>query len=84
VASGSEHKNIDVVKLILKHLNRSEDLITFVPDRPAHDRRYSLDSSKIRKEIGWKPMHDFETTLLRTVDWYRSNEAWWKAVLSNQ
>src|SRR5260370_26139459 len=84
VASGSEHKNIDVVKLILKHLNRSEELITFVPDRPAHDRRYSLDSSKIRKEIGWKPMHDFEPTLLRTVDWYRSNEAWWRAVLGNQ
>jgi dTDP-glucose 4,6-dehydratase len=84
VASGSEHKNIDVVKLILKHLNRSEELITFVPDRPAHDRRYSLDSSKIRKEIGWKPMHDFELTLLRTVDWYRSNEAWWRAVLGNQ
>jgi len=84
VASGSEHKNIDVVKLILTHLNRSEELITFVPDRPAHDRRYSLDSSKIRKEIGWKPLYDFEPTLLRTVDWYRSNEAWWRAVLTNQ
>jgi dTDP-glucose 4,6-dehydratase len=84
VASGSEHTNIDVVKTILKHLNRSEDLISFVPDRPAHDRRYSLDSSKIRKDIGWKPLHDFETALLRTVDWYRVNEAWWRAVLGDQ
>jgi dTDP-glucose 4,6-dehydratase len=81
VATGSEHRNIDVVRMILKHLHRSEDLITFVPDRPAHDRRYSLDSTKIRKEIGWKPLHDFESTLLRTVDWYRANEPWWRTVL---
>jgi dTDP-glucose 4,6-dehydratase len=84
VASGSEHKNIDVVKMILKHLNRSEDLITYVKDRPAHDRRYSLDSSKLRNEIGWKPLRDFESTLLRTVDWYRVNEPWWRAVLADQ
>ena len=84
VASQSEHQNLDVVKMILKRLNRSEDLITFVEDRPAHDRRYRLDTTKIRTEIGWKPLHDFERTLLKTVDWYRANEAWWREVLTNQ
>jgi dTDP-glucose 4,6-dehydratase len=84
VASGSEHKNIDVVKMILKHLNRSEDLISYVKDRPAHDRRYSLDSSKLRNETGWKPLRDFESTLLRTVDWYRVNEPWWRGVLGDR
>jgi len=82
IASGTEHRNLDVVKMILKQLNRGEDLIAFVKDRPAHDRRYCLDSTKIRNEIGWKPLHDFESTFSKTVDWYRSNESWWRRVLS--
>jgi dTDP-glucose 4,6-dehydratase len=82
VASGVEYKNLDVVRMILKQLNRSEELIRFVKDRLAHDRRYSIDSTKVRKEIGWKPLHEFESTLARTVEWYRINEPWWRAVLN--
>ena len=82
VASGVEYNNLDVVRMILKQLNRSEELIRFVKNRLAHDRRYSIDSTKVRKEIGWKPLHEFESMLARTVEWYRINEPWWRAVLN--
>src|ERR1700677_1321529 len=63
VASGSEHKNLDLVRMILKHLNCSEDLITYVKYRPAHDRRYILVSSMPRREIVWKPFNVIQSTL---------------------
>jgi dTDP-glucose 4,6-dehydratase len=81
VAGGTEQQNLTVARKILQHLGKSEDQIQFVRDRPAHDRRYSLDCGKIRREIGWKPLRDFEVGLRSTIDWYRNNEPWWRDVL---
>jgi dTDP-glucose 4,6-dehydratase len=80
VGADSERKNLDLVRSILSHLGKSEDLIQFVRDRPGHDRRYAIDSTKLRTEIGWKPLRDFEQGLAETIEWYRQNESWWREV----
>lgn len=72
----SEKTNIELVKLILKHLNKPESLIKFVSDRPGHDLRYSMDSSKTERELGWNRTYDFETGIRETVDWYVNNQNW--------
>ncbi len=79
VGSGEERKNIDVVKSILQILNKSEDLITFVKDRPGHDFRYSLNSDKIKRELGWRAKINFEEGIERTVRWYLRNLDWAKS-----
>ena len=84
VAADNETSNIEIVKKILKQLGKHQDLITFVEDRPGHDTRYSLDSSRIRTELGWKPKHSFEKALKDTVDWYTHNEPWWKPLATEQ
>jgi dTDP-glucose 4,6-dehydratase len=68
--------NLEVVRKILLLLQKPESLITHVDDRPGHDRRYALDSSKLRRELGWKPCHSFEEGLERTVRWYQSHPEW--------
>ncbi len=78
VSSGSEFSNLDVVKKILAQLGKPEDLITFVEDRPGHDLRYSLDSSKLQSSLGWKPEFSFDKGLESTVNWYLSHESWWR------
>jgi dTDP-glucose 4,6-dehydratase len=80
IAAGEERTNIEMAEMILKLLNKPNSLVAFVRDRPGHDRRYSLDCSKIRK-LGWKPKTRFEEGLKKTVDWYASNEWWWKPLL---
>jgi dTDP-glucose 4,6-dehydratase len=82
VGSGQEKRNIDVVKSILKILNKPEDLITFVKDRPGHDYRYSLNTDKINKEIGWKAKVNFEEGIEKTVKWYLDNLDWVNRKLS--
>ena len=59
-------------------ISRYSDLITYVEDRPGHDKRYAIDSSKIQNELGWNPEENFESGLRKTVKWYLKNEAWWK------
>jgi len=76
ISSGEERTNLEVVSEILRIIGKP-DLIEFVEDRPGHDIRYSLDSSKIR-ELGWKPGHKFEEGLKETIEWYLKNEEWWK------
>ena len=78
VSSGSEFSNIELVKKILALLHKPEQLITFVEDRPGHDLRYCLDSSKIQTELGWKPKFSFNQALEATVKWYVDNEQWWR------
>ncbi len=78
VSAGNEESNIDIVKKILVLLNKSESSITFVEDRPGHDKRYSLDSTKLRNELCWKSESTFEAALESTVQWYLKNENWWK------
>lgn len=70
--------NLDVVKKILVLLEKDDSSMEFVTDRPGHDRRYALDWSKIKKELGWQPQHDFDTWLQKTVEWYKENEEWWR------
>lgn len=84
IGGNNEWYNIDIVKIILKILGKSESLITYVKDRPGHDRRYAIDSSKIQNELGWKPEHDFENGILKTVEWYNANETWWRKVMSGE
>lgn len=74
--------NLDVVKKIIKIMGESEDKIEFVKDRPGHDRRYAIDWSKIKNELGWEPLHDFDTWLEKTIIWYKENEKWWKDIKS--
>jgi len=76
IGGDNEIANIDIARKILKILKKQDSLIKYVPDRPGHDRRYALDSSKVRKELGWKPRYSFDKTLTKTVKWYRDNPAW--------
>lgn len=84
ISSGNELTNIEVVKRIFEIMDKPEDLITFVEDRPGHDIRYSLDSSKIRSELGWKPKCDFREALNKTVRWYHESEWWWKPLATEE
>jgi dTDP-glucose 4,6-dehydratase len=80
VGADTERKNLEVIRSILSCLGKGEELIRHVADRPGHDRRYAIDSRKLRKEIGWKPLYTFETGLVRTIDWYRQHRGWWKGI----
>jgi dTDP-glucose 4,6-dehydratase len=82
VGSDGEMKNIDVVKMILDHLKKPHDLIQFVKDRLGHDRRYAIDSTKIRTELNWKPLHRPDNGIRDTVNWYVANRAWWEPLLA--
>ncbi len=83
VGGNNEQRNIDVVKRVLGHLNKPESLVEHVTDRPGHDRRYAIDASKIRRELGWEPSTDFDTGLTATIDWYVQNRPWWEKLLHN-
>ncbi len=74
--------NIDVIKRIVMMLGKDEGMIDFVKDRPGHDRRYSIDWSKIKNELGWEPLHEFDEWLEKTVQWYKEHEEWWRHVKS--
>jgi len=80
IASQNERMNIEVANFILKELNKPKTLIKFVKDRPGHDRRYSLDTTKIKK-LGWKPKVSFELGLKKTCKWYVENSWWWKPLV---
>ena len=93
VGGGAERTNIDVVRTICGVLDeirpradgaRYADQITFVSDRPGHDRRYAIDSSKIRDELGWEPAASFEQGIAETVRWYLENETWWRDILESR
>lgn len=84
VSAGNELTNINIVKTILKLMGKPENNINFVEDRPGHDLRYSLDSSKIRNELKWKPKHNFNEAIKTTISWYKNNERWWKPLATEQ
>jgi dTDP-glucose 4,6-dehydratase len=84
IGGNNEWANIDIVKLLLALLGKPESLISFVKDRPGHDRRYAMDASKIRGELEWEPAHTFERGIRETVDWYLKNQSWWKHVMSGE
>jgi dTDP-glucose 4,6-dehydratase len=82
VGGSCEKTNLEVVKALLRHLGKPESLITFVKDRPGHDRRYAIDASRIRTELGWQPQVDFETGLAGTIDWYEEHSEWLAELVS--
>ena len=84
VGGHNEKSNLDVVKIILKALGKSEDLITFVKDRPGHDRRYAIDPTKIHNELGWLPQIKFEDGIAKTIGWYLANKDWWQEIISGE
>ena len=78
IGGSNEWYNIDIVKKVLSILEKPENLISFVTDRPGHDRRYAIDASKIKDELGWEPSVTFEQGIEKTVQWYLDNKEWWR------
>jgi dTDP-glucose 4,6-dehydratase len=76
VGARQEHPNLDVARMILKALDKDESLLTYVEDRPGHDRRYAIDSSKLETQLHWRPLIPFDAGLRETIEWYRTNPAW--------
>jgi dTDP-glucose 4,6-dehydratase len=84
VGGNNERTNIHIVKTILEQLGKPESLIKYVKDRPGHDRRYAIDATKLRTELGWKPKYTFETGIKQTIDWYLNNQEWWEKIISGE
>ncbi len=84
IGGGNEMPNIELVRTILKLVGKGDDLISFVKDRPGHDRRYAIDSSKITKALGWKPEVTFKEGIAKTVEWYLANQKWLDHLTSGQ
>ena len=80
----SERTNLEVVKTILKQLGKSEDLIEYVTDRPGHDLRYAIDSTKVEKELNWDRTYTFESGIKETIDWYVNNQDWINNIKSGE
>jgi len=84
IAANEEKTNLELIHRLLDIMGKSHELITFVTDRPGHDRRYALDITKISTELSWKPAYSFEKALDATVDWYINNETWWRKIKSGE
>ena len=84
VGGNNEKANIEIVKIIIKALGKTEDLIEYVKDRPGHDRRYAIDNSKITSELGWAPSYTFDQGISETIDWYMRNEEWMDKITSGE
>ena len=82
LGGNSEKSNLEIVKAILQYLGKDESLIEFVKDRPGHDARYAIDTTKIERELGWQRKHDFKSGLAQTLEWYKSHTDWWTKLLS--
>ena len=84
IGGHNEMRNIDIVKLICKYLDKPESLITYVADRKGHDMRYAIDSTKIHNELGWLPETKFADGIKLTIDWYLNNREWWETIISGE
>ena len=82
VGGHNERTNLEVVKTILKALNKPESLIKYVTDRPGHDMRYAIDPTKLETELGWKPQYTFDTGIQQTIQWYLDNKEWWQNIIN--
>ncbi len=82
IGGNNEKANIEIVKLLIKSLGKTEDLITYVQDRPGHDRRYAIDNSKITTELGWSPAYTFEQGITQTIEWYVQHASWMANITS--
>ncbi len=84
IGGHNEMRNIDIVKLICKHLDKPESLITYVTDRKGHDMRYAIDPTKINNDLGWMPETKFADGLKKTIEWYLDNKEWWQTIISGE
>ena len=84
IGGNNEKANIEIVKLIISALNKSDDLIKYVKDRPGHDRRYAIDNTKISDQLGWQPAYTFEDGIKETIQWYLDNQEWIENVISGE
>ncbi|WP_348620729.1 dTDP-glucose 4,6-dehydratase [Paenibacillus polymyxa] len=84
IGGNNERTNVHIVKTVLEELGKPESLISYVQDRPGHDRRYGIDPTKTMNELGWKPKHSFETGIKETIRWYLDNEEWWTRIQSGE
>ena len=84
IGGHNEKTNLEVVKTVLAQLHKSEDLITYVTDRPGHDRRYAIDPTKIHNELGWLPATPFDEGIKKTIAWYLDNREWWENIISGE
>ena len=82
IGGNNERTNLNIVKTILEILNKPKKLINFVEDRPGHDLRYAIDSSKLQNELGWKPKYNFDSGIKSTIQWYLDNRGWWENIIS--
>jgi dTDP-glucose 4,6-dehydratase len=84
IGGHNEMTNIDIVKIIIKELGKSEDLITYVTDRAGHDLRYAIDPAKINEELGWLPQTKFADGIKLTIKWYLENRDWWENIINGE
>ncbi len=84
IGGHNEMKNIDIVKIICKTLDKPESLITYVTDRKGHDMRYAIDPTKIHNELGWLPETKFADGIQKTIQWYLDNREWWETIISGE
>jgi dTDP-glucose 4,6-dehydratase len=85
VGGNNEMTNRQITEIILREMNCPWDqFVTYVKDRPGHDRRYAIDAGKMKRELGWEPKHRFETAIKTTIQWYRDNESWWRSIKSGE
>lgn len=84
IGGHNERTNLEVVKTIIKELGKSEELITYVTDRPGHDRRYAIDPTKIKNELGWEPTTSFDDGIRLTIQWYLDNKTWWENIINGE
>ncbi|MEA5084323.1 MAG: dTDP-glucose 4,6-dehydratase [Lachnospiraceae bacterium] len=84
IGGHNERTNLQVVKTIIHALGKSEDLITYVTDRPGHDMRYAIDPAKIKNELDWEPTTSFDEGIKRTIQWYLNNKEWWENIISGE
>ena len=84
IGGHNERTNLEVVKTILKALDKPESLIRFVKDRPGHDRRYAIDPTRMETELGWKPQYVFDTGMKQTIQWYLDNKEWWEHIVNGE
>jgi dTDP-glucose 4,6-dehydratase len=84
IGGDSERTNLEITHLLLAATGAGPERIRYVKDRPGHDRRYAIDATKIKTELGWRPQVRFEDGLTDTIEWYRRNESWWRRIKSGQ